>query len=186
MRAAVERGLIGVGFAIAAFGILGSNLQPLDSLGIALALTLLCVDQGRMALVDLSNIRQVTLDDTRVIQFYLVTVITIAIELTGFYLAWIQLGVGTAVVLISQLFFNTAAKIQLYPGSVEPIQAMGLKERSPVLIANTLALGLIALWQAGKFHQTTAALLIVMVLTYLAIKYLSTSTAVVADGGESP
>ena len=174
--------VIGVLFAIATLGILSWNLQPLDRLGVAFALTLLCVDQGRMALVDLSNIRQVTLSDQRVRQFHIVTLITIALELTGFYLAWGWLGLGTALVLISQLFFNTAAKIQLYPSSVEQIQSCGLKDRSPVLIANTVALGLIALWQAGQFRQLAAALLLGMVIAYLAIKYLTTSA--VTEGSE--
>lgn len=185
MRAAVDFG-IGTLFAIATFGILSFNLEPLDSLCIALALTFLCVDQWRMALVDLNNICQVNQNDQRIKRFRLVTVLTISIELMGFYLAWIQLGAGTVLVLISQLFFNTAAKIQLYPDSVESIQPFGLKERSPVLIANTVALGLVTLWQADQFRSVTAALLLGMVVTYLAIKYLSTSTAAVADGGESP
>ncbi|ESA36000.1 hypothetical protein N836_09260 [Leptolyngbya sp. Heron Island J] len=185
MRAAVDRGIGGL-FAIAVIGILGWNFWPLDHLGIALALTFLCVDQGRMALVDLSHIRQVGLDDQRVSQFYQVTVIAIVLELVGFFLAWIKLGVGTALVLMSQIFFNTAAKIQLYPGSVDPIQPLEIKERSPVLIANTIALGLITLWQADKFRPVVALLLLGMVLTYLTIKYLSTNAAAVADGGESP
>ena len=185
MRAAVDWA-IRVLFAIAAVGILGWHLWPFEHLGVALALTLLCLDQGRMALVDFRNIRQVGLDDQRVRQFYRVTAIAIALELMGFFLAWVQLGIGTAMVLVSQLFFNTAAKIQLYPDSIDPIQPLGIKERSPVLIANTVALGLITLWQASKFRPVTAVLLLVMVLTYLAIKYLSTNTAAVADGGESP
>ena len=182
MRAAIDRGIGGL-FAIAVVGILGWHLWPFEQLGVALALTLLCLDQGRMALVDFSNIRQVGLDEQRVRQFYQVTVVAIALELISFFLAWIQLGLGTAGVLVSQLFFNTAAKIQLYPDRVDPIQPWGIQERSPVLIANTVALGLITLWQANKFRLAAAALLLVMVVAYLAIKYLSTNTAAVADEG---
>lgn len=188
MRIALD-GCLGILFAIAALGILGWHLQPLDGLGVALALTFLCIEQGRMALVDLNNIHQVTNDcptDGRVRPFYRVTIITIALELIGFYLAWYQLGLGTGFVLLSQVFFNTAAKIQLYPGSLEPIQPMGVKERSPVLLIDALAFGVIALWQIGQFRQAMSALLLVMVLTYLAVKYLTTSTAAVANGGESP
>ena len=186
MRAAIERGVIGLGFAISTIGILVWNRQSLDHLAIALALICLCVDQGRMALIDLSNIRQITLSDGRVNQFLGVTLITITIELVGFYLAWQWLAAGTVVVLGSQLFFNTAAKIQLYPNSLEPIQPMGLKERSPVLMANTVALGLVSLWQAGLFCQLTSALLLLMVLTYLSLKYLPISQAATKDIGNNP
>ena len=166
-------------FGAATVGILALNWQPLDSLGVAIALALLCVDQGRMALVDLSNIRQVTLKDKSVRQFHRVTLMTIALEVVGFYLAWIQLGLGTALVLVSQLFFNTLAKIQLYPSSLEPIQPFGWQERSSVILANTVALGLIVVWQLGQFRPIAAALLFTMVIVYLVVKYLpsrSTST----------
>ncbi len=193
MRAALDHPWVSILFAVAAVGVLGWNLQPLASLGVALALTLLCIDQGRMALVDLNNIRQVALGDPqvalkdpRVGQFRTVTLITITLELLGFYLAWVQLGFGTALVLASQLFFNTAAKVQLYPGSPEPVMPFGVKERSSVLMANTVALGLIALWQADLFRQITAALLLAMVVAYLAIKYLATNTDAMAAGDEHP
>lgn len=176
MRAVVNFG-ISVLFVIAAVGVLGCNLHPLDGFGIALALTLLCVDQGRMALVDLDNIRQIVLDE-RVRQLWLITLITIVIELIGFYLAWLWLGWGTALVLLSQLFFNTTAKIQLYPGSLEPIKPFGLRNRIPVLIANTVALGLVVLWQADQIRSIAAGLLLAMVLVYIAFKYWGANPAV--------
>ncbi|MEM1251046.1 MAG: hypothetical protein AAGI69_01340 [Cyanobacteria bacterium P01_H01_bin.21] len=185
MRAAL-RVSITVSFAIAAVGILVWNLQPVDRLVIALALALLCVDQGRMALVDLNDIRRVTLSDQRVKQFLRVTLIAIAVELIGFYLAWRWLAIGTTIVLGSQLFFNTAAKIQLYPDSSEPIRPMGLKERSPVLMLNIVALGLVTLWQRGLFSQVTSALVLVMVLIYLILKYVPISLESTRDMGENP
>ncbi|MEM6255931.1 MAG: hypothetical protein AAF821_23720 [Cyanobacteria bacterium P01_D01_bin.156] len=163
-------------FGVAAVGILAWNYQPLASLGVAIALALLCVDQGRMALVDLNNIHQVTLADKRVRRFYWLTLITIVLELIGFYLAWLKLGMGTATVLISQLLFNTLAKIQLYPGSLQPIEPLGLQERSPVLIVNTIALGLIIGWQLGTFRLVAASLLPTMVIVYLIVKYLTSSS----------
>ncbi|MEO0396790.1 MAG: hypothetical protein ACFB14_11175 [Leptolyngbyaceae cyanobacterium] len=185
MRAALRVGIIAA-FAIATVGILIWNLQPVDGLAMALALALLCVDQGRMALVDLNDIRRVTLGDQRVRQFFIVTLIAIAVELIGFYFAWRWLAVGTALVLGSQLFFNIAAKIQLYPDSPEPIRPMGLKECGPMLTINTVALGLTTLWQRGLFSQVTSALLLVMVLTYLILKYFPTSLAITKDVGENP
>ena len=185
MRTALRVGITAA-FAIAAVGILIWNLQPVDRLAIALALASLCIDQGRMALVDLTNIRQVTLSDGRVRQFFIVTLIVIAVELIGFYLAWRWLAIGTALVLGSQLFFNTAAKIQLYPNSSEPIQPMRLKQRGPVLIANIIALGCVALWQASLLSQIASALLLVMLLTYLILKYFPTSLAITNDISKNP
>ncbi|NEQ52394.1 MAG: hypothetical protein F6K11_20005 [Leptolyngbya sp. SIO3F4] len=189
MRIALGKAVIGGLFAVAAVGLLLANWQPLDSLCIALALALLCVDQGRMALVDLNNIRQVTLEDIRVKRFNQVTLITIVLELIGFYWAWLQLGVGTTVVLISQLFFNTMAKIQLYADSLDPIKPFGLQERSSVLMANTVALGLTVMWQLKLFHAVAAVLLLTMVIVYLGIKYLTgsaTNTNAAANGAENP
>lgn len=189
MRTALGPSILGGLFACAAVGLLVANLQPLNHLGVALALALLCVDQGRMALVDLDNIRQVTLEDERVRQFHRVTLITIVLELMGFYIAWPQLGIGTAMVFLSQLFFNTAAKIQLYPGSLDPIRPFELQERSSVLIANTVALGLIVIWQLGLLRLITAALLLVMTIVYLGVKYLPesyTNANVMANGDKNP
>lgn len=189
MRTTLSPLILGGLFVVAAVGVLAANWQSLDSLGIALTLALLCVDQRRMALVDLNNIRQVTLADERVRQFHRITLITISLELIGFYWAWLQLGVGTAIVLISQLFFNTTAKIQLFPNSFEPIQPFGLRERSAVLMANTVALGLTTMWQLGQFRAMTAVLLLSMVIGYLGIKYLpigTTSTNAMVNGDKNP
>ena len=180
MRAAIGYTLYGL-FAIAAIGLVGWHLRPLDHLAIALALTLLCADQGRMALADLSNIAKVSQqleNGQATARFSVITWITIVLELLGFYLAWLQLGLGTALVLSSQLFFNTAATVQLYPGCPEPVQAFGLQERYPVLIANTVALGLVAIWQAGYLRPIMAGLSLAMVLTYLAIKYSASKPSV--------
>ena len=155
--------------------------QPAGSVAIALALLLVCIDQGRMAWVDLFNVYQVSLTDRRVVVFYAITLITIVIELIGFYLAWKYLALGMAVFLVSQLFFNTAANLQLYPGSHDPIRPFPLQTRWPVLLANGVALSLIALWQANQFRQLTSSLWLGMVVIYLAVKYLAAGKDVAAD-----
>ena len=185
------RGIVGL-FWIAAGGIgWYCLLFPTNHLTggatIAVALILVCIDQGRMAWVDLRNIYQVSLTERRVVIFYGVTLITIAIELIGFYLVWQRLVLGMVIFLMSQLFFNTAANIQLYPHSHEPIRPFPMQARWPVLIANSIALILITLWQANHLRQLTSALWLSMVVIYLAAKYLvATNTAAMADGGESP
>ncbi|MFG6096439.1 hypothetical protein SPB21_14360 [Leptothoe sp. ISB3NOV94-8A] len=154
---------------------------------IAVALILICIDQGRMAWVDLHNVYQVSLAERRVVIFYGVTLITVAMELIGFYLAWQHLVLGMVIFLMSQFFFNTAANIQLYPHSLEPIRPFPMQARWPVLIANGIALGLITLWQANYLRQLTSALWLGMVVIYLTVKYLMvTNTAAMADGGKSP
>lgn len=161
--------------------------NPTGSATIAVALILVCLDQGRMAWVDLANIHQISLTDHRVVRFYVITLITIAIELIGFYLVWHYLALGMVIFLISQLFFNTAANIQLYPHSHKPIRPFPMPARWPVLLANGVALSLIILWQANQLRQLTSALWLGMVVIYLAVKYLTTTDiGAMADGGESP
>ena len=94
MRTTLSPLILGGLFVVAAVGVLAANWQSLDSLGIALTLALLCVDQRRMALVDLNNIRQVTLADERVRQFHRITLITISLELIGFLLGLASAGCG--------------------------------------------------------------------------------------------
>lgn len=190
MRTAVGYTCLGGLFAIAAVGVLGQNFQPLSHFEIALALTLLCVDQGRMALVDFRNISQVSsqlgeINKIEVTRFSTITSITIIIELLGFYLAWSLLGLGTALVLISQLFFNTIAQVQLYPGHPDPVQPFGVQKRKPVLIANAIALVLVMVWQIGYLSHVVAGLLLVMVVTYLVSKYLTVYTTAMMDGSDS-
>ncbi|MEM8613007.1 MAG: hypothetical protein AAGF93_13385 [Cyanobacteria bacterium P01_H01_bin.105] len=161
-----------------------SNLT--GSAVIAIALILVCIDQGRMAWVDLANIHQISLDDRRVVRFYIITLSTIVIELIGFYLVWHHLALGMIIFLSSQLFFNTAANVRLYPHSHEPIRPLPTEERWPVLLANSIALGLITLWQTNHFRQLTSVLWLSMVVIYLAVKYLATDiNASQAEGKHS-
>ena len=175
-------------FWLAAGGICWRYLVlPDDSVSnitLAIALILVCIDQGRMAWVDLANIHQISLTDQRVVRFYIVTLTTIVIELIGFYLAWHHLVLGMAIFLISQLLFNTAAKVRLYPHSQEPIRPFPREERWPVLVANGIALSLIALWQADHFRQLTSMLWLSMVVIYLIVKYWGTGTDVVETEGK--
>ncbi|MEA5463381.1 hypothetical protein [Leptothoe sp. PORK10 BA2] len=139
---------------------------------VAIALILVCIDQGRMAWVDLDHVHQLSLADRRVVKFYSITLITIVIELVGFYLVWQNLALGMVIFLISQLFFNTTAQSQLYPQSPEPIRPFPFQARWPVLLANGIALGLITLWQANQMRQLTSTLWLAMVVIYLGVKYL--------------
>ncbi len=137
----------------------------------AAALALLCIDQGRMAYVDLRNIGQVGLNDSRVRRFAWVTALTIMLELLGFYLAWRWLFLGAGLVIVSQLLFNTAAPVQLQPHTETPVAAVDLANRRGVLIANGAALSLILLGQWPPAQGVSALGLLGLVLAYLTIKY---------------
>ncbi|MBT9317961.1 hypothetical protein [Leptothoe spongobia] len=185
-----NRAIVGL-FWIAAGGIgwhylLFPTVNLTGSATIAIALILVCIDQGRMAWVDLDNVHQLSLTDPRVVRFYTITLGTIVIELVGFYLVWHNLVLGMVIFLISQLFFNTAVNVQLYPHSHEPIRPFPMPARWPVLLANVIALSLITLWQADHLRQLTSVLWLAMVVIYLGVKYLvATNTATTVDGSES-
>ncbi|OUC15706.1 MAG: hypothetical protein B0A82_05410 [Alkalinema sp. CACIAM 70d] len=148
--------------------------------GLAIALLLLCVDQCRMAIVDLENVALVQnlilakplAQDTRLTRFYGVTIATIAIELLGFYSAIGWLGWGAAIVLLSQVGFNLWAGIQLQPQeSSAPIVPWGIRDRFPVLLADGLGIGLVGCWLAGVQPLIMALGLLAMVLIYGVVKY---------------
>lgn len=137
-------------FFPACVGLLGQVLGDvaLSDKVLALGILLLCVDQARMAVVDLEQVaavkRQVT--DPRLQRFYQVTLVTIFVELCGFYGASVSLGWGAIAILLSQIWFNLGAGIQLDPTAKIPIQRWGVRDRLPVLIANGIGLILISLW----------------------------------------
>ncbi len=84
---------------------------------LAFALFLMSLEQARMAKVDLDNIRIVrekSQEVEKIKKFFMVTIITIILELLGFYLASFFLYWGAIIILISLIFFNLFAKIQLH------------------------------------------------------------------------
>ena len=73
------------------------------------------IDQARMAVLDLENIAEAKkkVEDIQLNQFYYLTIITIALELIGFYLASIELGSRIIIVLRSQILFNVLVNISI-------------------------------------------------------------------------
>jgi hypothetical protein len=139
----------------------------------ATALVLLSLEQARMAVIDLQQIATVrqNYEDPRLTRFQGVVLITIGLELLGFYLSLGWLGWGALVVLGSQLFFNGVAQIELDPTQSEPILACGWSHRKAVLGANILGLGLVGMWLLGIGHGAIAASLLAIVIAYLGLKY---------------
>jgi hypothetical protein len=141
---------------------------------LVIALFILCLDQTRMAIVDRLNIQ--TLEQRGIAspalqRFTWVTSTTIGLELVGFYLSWQWLGGGSAVVLLSQLWFNLLAGVQLVPESDPPIQPWGIRDRAIVLAADSLGLLLSVLYALNIQPLAAAIGLLTMVLLYILIKY---------------
>jgi len=87
-----------------------------------------------MAAVDLAEIAQFQqkTSDPRLDRFFMVTISTIVLELSGFYVAALWIGWGALIVLVSQIWFQCLAKIQLQP-STEKIIDHGIGPRTALL-----------------------------------------------------
>ena len=165
-------------FFPASLGLLSQMIgrNELSSQLLALALLLLYIDQARMAVVDLENVKQVKqqVQDVRLGNFYWVTVSTIVLELLGFYSSSFWLGWGAILVLLSQVWFNFLAGIQLQPTEENPIQSWGIPERRLVLIADGIGIILVGLWIAQIAPLWMASGLLAMVIIYGWVKYAPT------------
>jgi hypothetical protein len=158
---------------------------------LATALLLLGIDQTRMAIVDLRNIAILRLradlaNSQQLDHFSRITSSTIALELIGFYTSYRWLGWGCIVVLLSQLWFNLLAGVQLAPQADIAIQDCGVNDRSSILLADSIAIMLAILYTLTIAPLATAIALLSMVSLYGCIKYwlllsakLSTESAAV-------
>lgn len=167
--------LLGLLFLPASLGLLSQAIgaSDLSQQLLAFAFFLFCLEQGYMAMSDLQQVAEVReqVQDDRVSRFYWVTVTTIGMELAGFYAAWVWLGPGAIGVLLSQIWFNTLAGVQLHPGQSDPIRTYGVIDRLPVLIADGVGLLCVSLWLARVAPIAMAGGLFGMVLLYGVIKY---------------
>lgn len=180
------RGFIGTLFLPAGIGLLIQTLYAvtLAEKILALALALFCPELARMACVDLENIKAVTqqcpaqstkglpTEDSGLSHFFTTTASTIVLEITGFYIALISLPLGAIIIIFSQLWFNLFARIQLWPDKIPAITPFGIAKRWPVLMANTLGLGLISLWpMLTSARIWLASGLLTLIIVFLVIKY---------------
>ncbi|MGF1672249.1 MAG: hypothetical protein ACFCUV_01010, partial [Rivularia sp. (in: cyanobacteria)] len=139
---------------------------------LALAIFLLCIEQANMANQDLQKVvdAKQQVKDARLNYFQIITIVTILIELIGFYLASIWLGWGSIVILIGLIWFNLFATIKINSPSQNIIQTWKITERLPVLIADIVGLILIILWilKIGDFGISLG--LFAMTMLYCSIK----------------
>jgi hypothetical protein len=160
---------------------------------VALGTFIFCIEQARMAVKDLQQIQdaKIHIQDVRLDTFHAVTLVTIAVELLGFYTSIVWLGWGSILILLSQVWFNLFAPVKiLYSnfssssalaasapillsdnvsnGVVQKleVQAWKVSERLPVLIADLLGLVLISFWMLQIGSLFISWLLFGMVIVY--------------------
>ncbi|MEB3311891.1 MAG: hypothetical protein VKJ02_16825 [Snowella sp.] len=139
---------------------------------LALGLLIFAIDQAKMAVLDLNNIAiaKTKIQDPRLDQFYFITISTITLELTGFYLAVFQLGWGILLVLGSQVWFNLLVNIRLQPNDVNPIQNKPISEKVGVLLADIVGMILIGVWMIPVAPLTIVITLWTIAIAYAGIK----------------
>jgi hypothetical protein len=162
-------------FFPACLGILGQVIrtQIFDHRLLALGLLIFAIDQAKMAVLDLKNIKiaKEKIKDIRLQYFYYTTISTIALELIGFYLASMQLGWGIILVLGSQVGFNFFANIRIQPNEFTIIEDKTFSEKIVVLMADIVALILIGFWMNAIAPLSIVLTLWTMAIAYGCIKY---------------
>ena len=162
-------------FFPACLGILDQVIRPqrFDYRLLALGLFIFTIDQAKMAVLDLKNIKSAKekIEDIRLQYFYYLTISTIALELIGFYVASVQLGWGIILVLVSQVGFNFFANIRIQPNELTIIEDKTFSEKIVVLIADIVALILIGFWMNAIAPLSIVLTLWTMAIVYGCIKY---------------
>ncbi len=177
--------LVPILFAPAGLMLIVEAIRPASTLEqrlLAIALTLFCPELARMAGVDLKNIQEISAaqpcslaclleEDSRLALFYRVVVSTVVLELLGFYTALFSLPFGGAIVIMSQLWFNLLAGVQLEPSQVPSIVNFDAFDRVPVLLANSVGLSFLFLWPIQSIRVISASSLLILIVLFLVIKY---------------
>lgn len=149
------------------------NSPNLSSQLITIAFFLFCLEQARMAVEDLKLYHQAHIlipNDDRLTRFKVILIMTIAIELLGFYLASIYLGIGAIFVLLSQFIFNSLAGIKINFNSDIICKDSKINQRIPELLANFLCLLLILFWMLNLYPLIIAIVIISVIIIYGIVK----------------
>ena len=104
--------------------------------------------------------------------FFKVVFSTFVLELFGFYGALVSLRWGGIVVIASQLWFNLLAKVQLWPGQTPAVEELGVSQRLPVLVANSLSVVLFLFWTTPESRIWLSMTLLLLISSFLFIKYI--------------
>lgn len=146
--------------------------SELSSQLIALAFFCFCLEQARMAVLDLKLYQQTqsVYQDSRLVQFKLVLIITISVELTGFYTASWQLGLGAIIVLLSQVLFNCFAGIKFNQGEQITIESVTFAEKKLELLADFSGILFMSLWAVNFYSLVIAIAMLIIILIYALVK----------------
>ena len=160
-------------FFPACLGILGQVIwnTELTYQFLAVGIFLFSIEQANMANQDLQLVAnaKALVKDARLDIFQKITIITIIIELIGFYLSSIDLGWGSIIILSSLIWFNLFANIKINQAK-NIIQTWNVRERLPVLIADVVGLILTSLWMLKIADYWISLGLFAMAIVYCNIK----------------
>lgn len=104
-------------------------------------------------------------------QFLFVVILTIIIELFGFYFALFFLGWGAIFVLISQVFFNIFAPLKVLEAKKISLTNYNFSDKATILLADTICLILMSLWVVNFYSLTISVIILLITLTFAGVKY---------------
>lgn len=146
---------------------------------IAFSFFLCCLEQARMAVIDINKYKlaQNKFEDKRLVNFKYVLLTTIFIELCGFYLTFFSLKIGTILVFLSQVFFNSLVgiKIETIPNLM--IINYDLNQRISLVIIDGFVLLLMILWSLNIQSLLIAIAMLLITITFLLTKYFPRNIA---------
>jgi hypothetical protein len=147
------------------------NTELTDQL-LAFGIFFFCIEQANMANQDLQKVANAKklVEDARLNNFQTIIIITIIIELTGFYLSSIWLGWGSIIILFGLIWFNLFANIKINQSAKNIIKTWNITERLPVLIADLLGLILVSMWILNIASYWISWGLFAMAVVYCGIK----------------
>ena len=139
---------------------------------LAIGIFIFCIEQANMANHDLQQAAnaKAQVKDARLDIFNRITIITIIIELIGFYLSSIYLGWGSFIILIGLIWFNIFANIKINNSANNIIINWNITERLPILSADVVGLILIGMWMLNIASNWISWGLFAMALVYCGIK----------------
>lgn len=104
-------------------------------------------------------------------QFLLVTVSTIIIELSGFYLALFSIGWGAISVLISLIWFNIFSPLKVIDSDKFSLTNYLFYDKIMILLADFICLMLMSLWIINVYPLVIALIILLITLIFAVIKY---------------
>ncbi len=140
---------------------------------ISLGFFLFCLEQCSMASVDLKSyyLAKDNFNKQFLSSYYFVLMVTIALELFGFYGSFFSLSIGAIVVLLSQVWFNFFARIKIKVENKVTVEKWGVKNRLGELGGDFLGLTLVGLWSLNIYPLIMASLMLTMTVVFGLVKY---------------